>query len=137
MNLLATSRNDRPAIENHEESFAMKLHTVTLAAFAALAFSSTTYAADEEAAKSLARDNNCFKCHSVSKEKDGPAYKKVAEKYKGKGAEAEKRLTEHITSGEKAKFPDGHEEEHKIIKTDPPNDTAQIKNLVQWILSQQ
>jgi hypothetical protein len=25
--------------------------------------------------------------------------------------------------------------EHKIIKTDPPNDMAQIKNLVDWILS--
>jgi cytochrome c len=89
---------------------------------------------DAEAAKALARQNNCFKCHSVEKEKDGPAYKKVAEKYKGKD-NAEARLIEHITSGEKAKFPDGHEEEHKIVKTDPPNDTAQIKNLVDWILS--
>jgi cytochrome c len=28
---------------------------------------------DAEAAKALARQNNCFKCHSVEKEKDGPA----------------------------------------------------------------
>jgi len=90
---------------------------------------------DVEAAKSLARQNNCFKCHAVEKEKDGPSFKKVAEKYKGK-PEAEARLVEHITSGEKAKFPDGHEEEHKIIKTSPPKDMAQIKNLVQWVLSQ-
>ena len=92
-------------------------------------------AVDADAAKALAKQNNCFKCHSVEKEKDGPAYKKVAEKYKGK-AEAEKRLIEHITSGEKAKFPDGHEEEHKIVKTSPPHDMAQTKNLVQWILAQ-
>ena len=90
---------------------------------------------DVEAAKALARQNNCFKCHAVEKEKDGPSYKKVAEKYKGKD-NAEARLMEHITSGEKAKFPDGHEEEHKIIKTDPPKDMAQVKNLVDWILSQ-
>ena len=90
---------------------------------------------DVEAAKALARQNNCFKCHAVEKEKDGPSYKKVAEKYKGKD-NAEARLMEHITSGEKAKFPDGHEEEHKIIQTSPPNDMAQIKNLVDWILSQ-
>jgi cytochrome c len=90
---------------------------------------------DVEAAKALARQNNCFKCHAVEKDKDGPSYKKVAEKYKGKD-NAEARLMEHITSGEKAKFPDGHEEEHKIIKTDPPKDMAQIKNLVDWILSQ-
>lgn len=103
------------------------------AALAALAPAAHA-AVDEEAAKSLARDNNCFKCHAVSKDKDGPAYKKVAEKYKGV-ADAEAKLIHHITSGEKAKFPDGHEEEHKIIKTDPPNDMAQIKNLVDWILS--
>ncbi|MGE5466958.1 MAG: c-type cytochrome [Ignavibacteria bacterium] len=91
--------------------------------------------ADAEAAKQLAKQNNCLKCHAIDKDKDGPAYKKVAEKYKGK-AEAEKRLIEHITSGEKAKFPDGHEEEHKIVKTSPPKDMEQIKNLVQWILAQ-
>jgi cytochrome c len=92
-------------------------------------------AADADAALALARQNNCLKCHAIDKEKDGPSYKKVAEKYKGK-ANAEARLIEHITSGEKAKFPDGHEEEHKIIKTSPPKDMAQIKNLVQWILAQ-
>jgi cytochrome c len=92
-------------------------------------------AVDAEAAKSLARQNNCFKCHSVEKDKDGPAYKKVAEKFKGK-PDAEARLITHVTSGEKAKFPDGHEEEHKIVKTSPPKDMAQIKNLVDWILSQ-
>ncbi|MBK6568528.1 c-type cytochrome [Candidatus Aalborgicola defluviihabitans] len=92
-------------------------------------------AIDEEAAKALARQNKCLTCHYVAKDKDGPAYKKVAEKYKGK-ANAEARLIEHITSGEKAKFPDGHEEEHKIVKTSPPKDMEQIKNLVDWILAQ-
>jgi cytochrome c len=96
--------------------------------------STPSSAVDVDAAKSLARQNNCFRCHSVDKEKDGPAWNKVAEKYKGK-ANAEARLIEHITSGEKAKFPDGHEEAHKIVKTDPPKDMAQIKNLVDWILS--
>ena len=95
---------------------------------------SASAAVDVEAAKALARQNNCFKCHAVDKEKDGPAWKKVAEKYKGKD-NAEARLVEHITSGEKAKFPDGHEEEHKIVQTSPPKDMAQIKNLVDWILS--
>jgi cytochrome c len=105
------------------------------AAVAALAFSSGAFAVDADAAKQLAKQNNCFKCHAIDKDKDGPAYKKVAEKYKGK-ANAETRLIEHITSGEKAKFPDGHEEEHKIVKTSPPKDMAQIKNLVEWILAQ-
>lgn len=116
----------------------MKLKFVmsTLMAGAALmAIIPSAHALDEEAAKALAKQNNCLKCHAIDKEKDGPAYKEVAKKYKGK-ANAEARLIEHITSGEKAKFPDGHEEEHKVVKTSPPKDMAQIKNLVQWILAQ-
>jgi len=102
------------------------------AAAIALVFSLHASAAvDVEAAKALARENNCFKCHGVDKEKDGPAYKKVAEKYRGKPG-AEEKLIHHVTSGEKAKFPDGHEEEHKIINT---KDMEKIKNLVDWILS--
>jgi cytochrome c len=91
-------------------------------------------AVDADAAQALARQNNCFKCHAVKKDKDGPAWTSVAQKYKGK-ADAQEHLIRHLTSGEKAKFPDGHEEDHKIIKTDPPNDAAQVKNLVDWILS--
>ncbi|MES2297061.1 MAG: c-type cytochrome [Pseudomonadota bacterium] len=98
---------------------------------AAMAASSAAWAVDAAAAEALARQNGCFKCHSIDKKKDGPPYKEVAAKYKGK-ADAEARLTTHITTGEKAKFPDGHEEEHKIIKTKDP---AEIKNVVQWILS--
>ena len=109
--------------------------TATLAGAALLLFLPAAQAVDADAAKALAKQNNCFKCHAIDKEKDGPAYKKVAEKYKGK-ANAETRLVEHITSGEKAKFPDGHEEEHKIVKTSPPKDMEQVKNLVQWILAQ-
>jgi cytochrome c len=87
--------------------------------------------ADADAAQALARQSNCFKCHAVDKKKDGPAWRDVAAKYKGK-AEAEARLITHITSGEKAKFEDGHEEEHAIVKS---KDKDQIKNLVDWILS--
>lgn len=110
-----------------------KLLLSVVPAVVALAFSANASAAvDVEAAKALARQNGCFKCHSVDKEKDGPTYKKVAEKFRGK-ANAEERLITHITTGEKAKFPDGHEEEHKIIKT---KDMVEIKNLIGWILSQ-
>jgi cytochrome c len=98
-----------------------------------LAFSVNAAAAvDVEAAKELARQNNCFKCHGITKEKDGPAYTKVAEKFRGK-PDAEAKLIHHLTSGEKAKFPDGHEEEHKNIKGKASPE--EIKNLVDWILS--
>lgn len=103
------------------------------AAGAMLSMSASVHAMDAAAAEALARQNGCLKCHGVDKKKDGPSYKEVAVKYKGK-SEAEQRLITHITTGEKAKFPDGHEEDHKIIKT---KDMDQIKNLIQWILSLQ
>jgi len=104
-----------------------------LLAVFALCLSGRAIAVDEEAAKTLARQNNCFKCHGIDKKKDGPSWKEVAAKYKGKpAAESEQRLITHLTSGEKVKFPDGHEEDHKIIKASNPSD---ITNLVQYILS--
>lgn len=99
--------------------------------FFSLSFAGPGWGVDDVAAEALARQNNCFKCHSVEKKKDGPSYKDVAAKYKGK-PDAEARLVIHITTGEKAKFPDGHEEDHKIIKS---KDEAEIKNLVNWILT--
>jgi cytochrome c len=116
-------------LSHHSKKFALAILSVGFS-FAVTAAADV----DVEGAKALARQNNCFKCHAAEKDKDGPSYKKVAEKYKGKD-NAEARLIEHITSGEKAKFPDGHEEAHKIVQTSPPKDMAQIKNLVDWILS--
>jgi cytochrome c len=99
----------------------------------ALALGATTATgADAAAAQALARQSNCFKCHAVDKAKDGPAFKEVAAKFKGK-PDAQARLVTHITTGEKAKFPDGHEEDHPIVKS---KDQEQIKNLIDWILSQ-
>lgn len=112
----------------------MRTVTVVAAAVAMLTASVAQAGVDEAAARALYKSpkNNCYKCHAIDKEKDGPAYQKVAEKYRGK-PDAETRLIKHITSGEKAKFPDGHEEEHKVINEKDP---AQLKNLVQWILAQ-
>jgi len=102
------------------------------------AFSVNAFAnVDETAARGLAKQNGCFKCHNLTredqakKEKDGKPWGEVAEKYAGK-ADASDKLVVHVTSGNKMKFPDGHEEEHKIIKT---KDMVQIKNLVDWILT--
>ena len=108
------------------------LFSSAAATFTLLFSLNASAAVDIDAAKAVARENNCFKCHGVDKEKDGPAWKKVAEKYRGK-PEAEEKLIHHLTSGETAKFPDGHEEEHKNIKGKASPES--IKNLVDWILS--
>jgi cytochrome c len=96
-----------------------------------LNLSSRGAAADANAAQDLAKSSGCFKCHGIDKKKDGPALRDAAAKFKDK-ADAEDKLIFHVTSGEKVKFPDGHEEEHKKVKTKDPNET---KNLVRWILS--
>jgi cytochrome c len=98
---------------------------------AGLVGSSAAIAVDAAAGEMLARQSGCLKCHAIEKEKKGPAYRDVAAKYAG-NAEAEKKLIHHVTSGERVKFKDGHEEEHKIVKSSDP---AEIKNLVDWILS--
>ncbi len=102
-----------------------------IAATAAFSITASSHAADATAAEKLARQEGCLRCHGIDRGKDGPAYKEVAAKFKGK-SDAEARLLNHLSSGEKVKFPDGHQEEHKIPKT---KDQDQIKNLVQWILS--
>lgn len=88
-------------------------------------------AVDEEAAKALAKKNDCFKCHAVDKTKKGPSYQKIAAKFKGK-PDGEEKCIKNITSGLKVKLEDGTEEDHKIIDT---KDQAEMKNLCGWILS--
>jgi cytochrome c len=78
-------------------------------------------------------DSGCNKCHAVAKSKDGPAYRDVAAKYRDK-PDAEAVITHHVTSGEKVKFEDGHEEAHKKVKS---SNATEVTNLVRWILSLQ
>lgn len=105
---------------------------VLLGVIVAMAISTPALAFDATAAKAMARKNSCLRCHSVNRKKEGPSYQSVAYKYKGQ-ADAEEKLIHHITSGEKVKLSDGHEENHKITKFKDP---AEVKNLIDWILAQ-
>lgn len=105
-----------------------------LAAIAAVSvvLTAPAHGADEADAMKLLEDSKCIKCHSVDKKKDGPSFKETAAKYKGKAeAEAEAKLTKHVSEPSKVKI-DGVEEDHGSVKT---RDAARVKNLVQWILS--
>jgi cytochrome c len=104
----------------------------TVVLVAGMLFNSQDVAAvDVIAAQALARQSGCLQCHSVYQKKIGPAWKDVASKYHA-DPDAEQRLYKHVTTGRKAKFGDGHEEAHPIVKT---NDPARIDNLVDWILA--
>jgi len=110
----------------------MKVTPLIAVAATVFAFSLPAGAVDADAASKTIKDNGCTKCHSVDKDKKGPAFKKLAAKYKGK-ADAEAKLTDMLTKGRKIKLDDGTEEEHKTVNA---KDAAQAKNLVQWILAQ-
>ncbi len=95
-----------------------------------LATGFSAWSVDDAAAEALARKSGCLKCHGIDKKKDGPAFKEVAAKYKGK-ADAEQKLTTHVTTSPKVKV-DDKEEDHEQLKT---KDAGEIKNVVQWVLS--
>jgi len=96
-------------------------------------FMTSVYAAaiDADAANKLAKSSGCLKCHAVDKTKVGPSYKNVAIKYKGK-VDGEEKLITFITTGPTVKL-EGMEMTHEIIGT---KDKGELKNLVNWILSQ-
>jgi cytochrome c len=105
--------------------------SISLAIACAFVGATAAHAApDPEAAQAVMRKSDCFKCHAVDKKKDGPPFKEVAKKYKGK-SEAEDKLVKHITTSPTVEI-DGKKEEHRAIKT---KDAGEIKNVVQWILS--
>ena len=87
-------------------------------------------AVDEEAARALAKKSDCFKCHTVDTKKDGPSYREVAKKYRGK-ADAESKLYTHMTTSPKVKI-DGEEENHLMVKSKVE---SEIYNLVRFILA--
>lgn len=105
---------------------------LAIAAFVGLAGSAFAADVDADAAQSLAKKNDCMKCHAIDKTKKGPSLKKIAAKYAGK-ADAEEKIIKNITTGPKVKLEDGTEEDHKIIET---KDAKALKNLAQWILAQ-
>jgi len=110
----------------------MKVTSLLATAAAMFAFSLSAAAApDADAAVKLTKESGCTKCHSVDKDKKGPAYQKIAAKYKGK-ADGEAKVTEFVTKSPKIKM-DGSDEEHKAVAS---KDAAQVKNMVQWILAQ-
>jgi cytochrome c len=106
------------------------IHCILAGVLAAFAAAAASQPADAGAAEALMKKSGCFKCHSVTAKKEGPPYKEVAAKFKGK-ADAEATLFKHLTTNPKIKV-DGKEELHDSLKT--KND-ADIKNVIAFILS--
>ena len=99
--------------------------------FALSAMAPAHAAVDVEAAKALAKSNDCLKCHAADKDKKGPSMKKIAAKYKGK-ADGQEKAIKNMVDGQMVKLTDGTEEKHKIIDTKDPKE---LKNMADWYLS--
>ncbi len=114
----------------------MKFSTmISATALIGLAFASTTpaqAAVDADAARALAKSNDCLKCHAIDKDKKGPSLQKISTKYKGK-PEGQDKVVKSMTEGKKVKLSDGTEEDHKKIDSKDPKE---LKNLADWILAQ-
>lgn len=102
----------------------MKLTLAIAAAFATVALASPAMAGPGE---DLAAKEKCNKCHTDKDTKKGPAWKSVAEKYKGK-ADAADKIFLQLKNGGKV----GDEDDH--MKVTKGND-AEIKALVQVVLT--
>lgn len=111
----------------------IKISLSVLSASVLLAMSALApaHAFDEDAARALAKKNDCLKCHAPDKDKKGPSMKKISEKYRGKPDGIEKAI-KNMTEGKKVKLSDGSEEDHKIIETKDPKE---LKNIAEWYLS--
>src|SRR5438552_11837702 len=96
---------------------------------AAAALAAALAAAPAIANLDLATKSGCMACHAVDKKVVGPSYKEVAAKYKGdKGAQA--KLEKKVKEGGQGVW-------GQVPM--PPNSfvsDADIKKLVQWVLSQ-
>ena len=78
--------------------------------------------------EALARKNECFACHAVSKPLVGPAYREVAAKYAGQ-ADAEDQLVKSIREGSSGKWGEIPMPPH------PKLSNADAHRLAKWILA--
>lgn len=101
------------------------------ALFALSSMTSAFAAVDVDAAKALAKSNDCLKCHAADKDKKGPSMKKIADKYRGK-PDGQEKAVKNMTVGQTVKLTDGTEEKHKVIDTKDPKE---LKNMADWYLS--
>jgi cytochrome c len=81
-----------------------------------------------QANEKLAQANGCTTCHGIDKKIIGPAYKDVANKYRG-DKNAEPMLIKKVKEGGKGVWGDIPMPPNAHVKD------ADIKTLVEWVLS--
>jgi len=82
----------------------------------------------DDAGKALAQKSGCLACHSVDAKVVGPAFKDVAAKYKGKGAEG--KLIAKVKAGGSGVWGP-----MPMPANSPQVKDEDIKTLVSWVLT--
>ena len=106
----------------------MKLALASIAAVAALVAGNAQAALDNAAAEALMKKDGCAACHAVDKKVIGPAYVEVAAKYKGDAGAAAKLIKKVKEGGSGVWGP-------VPMPPNPATPDADVKNLVDWILT--
>ncbi|MFM2051484.1 MAG: hypothetical protein RL682_1975 [Pseudomonadota bacterium] len=87
------------------------------------------FVAPAVADQALAASKNCMSCHAIDKKLLGPAYKDVADKYRGDKAAAEKLAAKVMNGGSGVWGV-------LVMPANKQVSEAEAKKLVAWILSQ-
>lgn len=86
-------------------------------------------AGQASANEALAKSKNCLACHASDKKVVGPSYKDIAKKYAGQ-KDAEAKLIDKVKKGGSGNWGT------VPMPPNPQVSDADLKTLVQWVLSQ-
>jgi cytochrome c len=84
--------------------------------------------AQTKSAEQLAKDSGCFSCHSPTEKVVGPAFKSIADKYKGQ-KDAPDELVQSVRNGSKGKWGRIPMPAHSSLAE------ADVKTIVTWVLA--
>jgi cytochrome c551/c552 len=105
----------------------LKTRDVVKAWLFALCLGASVYGSPAYANADLARQKNCFACHSIDKKLLGPAYKDVAAKYDGQPGAVD-TLTDKVMNGGSGVWGAAAMPANRVTP-------AQAQQLVEWVLS--
>lgn len=113
----------------------MKLSTLVLAALVLIALPVATIDAAEDdfnkfKVKRIVSKNKCFKCHAITREKVGPAYINVSQKF-NEDPEGRQKIYTHLTTSPEIEV-EGRKETHVNLKAGGDDD---INEVINWLLS--
>ena len=109
---------------------ALRVATIALGVVAMVARPQSATAADPDPGSSLAERRGCLQCHNAERPRFGPAFRSVADRYRG-DPEAESRLVDWLETGGS-----GHWGEDYQMSEQSHLGPGEAQTLVRWVLRQ-